>query len=514
MQELFFSLKGNDVTWLAVDGAICYEIYDDNDYRENVIIDAQEGCESYTYRTEVVGKHFVTVKAFGVAGLIAEGGIQANENYLYFCYQCISEGKYHFRKENLPLGLDETKVAKCGPMYEVYYNREKGWVTDKAQATDYTSEEELDELLLNLKAMGINVLYPESVRFEDDREVFENSKLKQVMDKAWKYGLKLIVDDLLLVELSTDENLTEEEIFKIVQAHYDVSGGAREYLFHKAFYGVMIRDEPVMSRLPVECAEYRAISRIFEKNGINGFIHTDLLPFEVPIFEKEENYKKYLETWIKETRSDFFSYDLYSSYVYKGRSAYCYSTTLRLVGEFLKKDTRLKAHQTLTAFGYNLPLTEADVCLSVGSALALNLVGTSYFCTFPCHDAIEFYDTIFDLNGNKTPTYAYVKKAIENYAEVKPLLEGYILEDIKDCLGEDNLNGNAIYTVLRKNDRRVRAFINNNDTRIGQAQNYKISGGSVYILADASTDYRVKRFWTMEEMLLSVEPGGFVMEFL
>ncbi|MCI6734862.1 MAG: hypothetical protein MR437_07305, partial [Clostridiales bacterium] len=148
-------------------------------------------------------------------------------------------------------------------------------------------------------------------------EEFEKSELKKNLDLCEKVGLKCIVYDKVLHDLSTGDECVgdgkrfrdETELKKFIQARLDI------YRFHPAFYGIEVMDEPSFYNFGALSDVYKAVKSIDEKIYINAV----LLPFFEGLEKRyteqsllgELAYADYVEEWFKRTLAKSFDFDVY-----------------------------------------------------------------------------------------------------------------------------------------------------------------------------------------------------------
>ena len=151
-------------------------------------------------------------------------------------------------------------------------------------------------------------------------ETWEESHLKSIMDKANEVGLRAIMFDSRLHDLSASVEpivgtgcrfSTQEELEEYV------ASCMKDYTGHPAFYGLLIRDEPTYEMLPAIGSLYRAI----KKNYPDCFIQCNLFPLDPSnaaayaeggtVSTANASYRAYLEEFIDRTGADYVMFDSY-----------------------------------------------------------------------------------------------------------------------------------------------------------------------------------------------------------
>ena len=184
---------------------------------------------------------------------------------------------------------------------------------------DYRTKERFQEY----KDCGFNVLYIQENNYNG--EPFETSDTKKCLDLAEEVGLKCIIIDERIRELSRSKvSLIGGADFATL---YDLANQMRifmaPYIDHPAFYGLATVDEPEYLQLQATCEVYKALKMVDE----DIYVKTTLSPFKQSnsvlyytgkddiisslIPTSFNHYKTYIEKYLQESGTGLLSYDDY-----------------------------------------------------------------------------------------------------------------------------------------------------------------------------------------------------------
>ena len=497
---------GYTVTWNAVANADYYLVTDDNDYRNGVYVLASE---ELSYKTEVVGKHNVTVTAYSYyedyARSDASPGFATIEVKPVFSYKAMANGLYKFTESEMKeLGIGDNlntrndgtsyRYDKEAKRYFAYYNKYTGWSINEGYATDWSSPQEFPAHAQRLKDMGNNViLLAENTSASlPEGAVWETSRAKYVMDTAWTLGMKVIVCDDVLYKKS-------KEVGSVDEAKSVIAGRKQlfdNYVTHPAFFGFSLEDEPekgdeiksvayTIKALKEECAKHN----LSKANGNEPFFLACLYQKNVG-FSTIWNYDDYLESWIDETELDYLYVDLYTGHA-MGDSTNRYTTTFEAV---YKKglgviEGDVKFHQAITAHTQNKgtegKLTEQDLYMSLMYAAAHNVAGYSWFCYFPIVEEMAGSMVGFDGNGygngigneaeNGKSYYNAAKTAGYQFELIQGLFNGYSLKT------RDH-SSKLLTTTLSNGANTITMYVNADVQNMSATKTVTASGSVCYLV--------------------------------
>ena len=149
---------------------------------------------------------------------------------------------------------------------------------------------------------------------------YEESHVKDLMDMAHQVGLKAIIFDSRIHNLSAKTTpIVGEGCAYATQKDLQnyVAECMKDYTKHPAFYGLLIRDEPTYEMLSAVGAVYRAI----KANHPDCFIQCNLFPLDsgnaaaykkgATVATLNSSYKWYLEEFVNQTGADYVMMDSY-----------------------------------------------------------------------------------------------------------------------------------------------------------------------------------------------------------
>ena len=508
---------GYTVTWGAVDNADYYFVTDDNDYRNGVYVLAGNAL---TYKTEVVGKHNVTVTAYSFYEEYATSKVSnsfaAIEVKPVFSYKAMYDGLYKFSADNMvAMGIVANKnelntnnngtsyyYDKEEKLYFAYYNTDTGWSKNQANATDWTSPAEFPAHAARLKAMGNNVIMMSegSTASLGADDVWETSRTKYIMDTAWTLGMKVIVCDDVLYKQSKKVESNSDAI-SVINGRLDL---LKKYIKHPAFFGFSLEDEPEPNSLftgsemesvgiMVQALKETCANLGYSKaNSNEPFFLACLYQYSSGFedFGAIVGYEDYLEDWFDGTSLDYVYVDLYTGHAMGDKTNRYEMTYDVLYGSgtngILGEDKEF--FQVITAHTQNKDktgvLTEADLYMSMLYAAAHNVAGYSWFCYFPIIGETAGSMVGFDGNGYGNGSgnsasgsyYNAAKTAGYQYELVQGVLNGYKLKS-------RSYSNNLLTTTLTKSGAgNITMYVNADTMSVSSSVGVSASGSVCYLV--------------------------------
>ena len=285
---------------------------------------------------------------------------------------------------------------------------------------DNRTQERFDEY----KACGFDVL----LILGNDKysgEDFNSSQLKKNLDMAYKSGLKTVVYDSRLHDLSARDKAIVGDVYASME---ELTAFVKEcmtpYMSHPAFYGVTLYDEPRFMHLPAVGEITRAVKAVDE----NIFVHTCLLPYFASVDyglldfrtscdgagdeETTTAYKRYIGEHLDRTGANYVAYDNYPIFYSRGETTICFTyfhnlqmTTNVAKAHGAKIDLTI---QTYADFKSEMRwCDEDDIRFQAMAALAFACCNISYFTywMFPWRTNSGICQAIMDDKGNKLCYY-------------------------------------------------------------------------------------------------------------
>lgn len=244
---------------------------------------------------------------------------------------------------------DYSNCAKEIDLYAFYGPSDGKYMngTPMGDGTDFRIKERYQEY----KDCGFNVLLLENeapYRGED----WTKSKVKEIMDIAYKIGLRVIVYDerIFHLAISTPFGLYGKEYKGVFLANQEdvnalVAGYMKDYMQHPAYYGVYLMDEPNLALIPNVFQIYKAI-RVCKPTS---FIHMCLMGGEATSNIVQQLMDEYD---VKDVCYDDYMWHYLETYENK-RLNRMYLYTLERLSKFCAKTDRKFASCTLQCFGGN-----------------------------------------------------------------------------------------------------------------------------------------------------------------
>ena len=506
---------GYTVTWNAVANADYYIVYDDNDYRDRVVVMANDE-ESLVYEAEVIGNHNVYVIAHSYYEEYNTSKpsttIATPEVKPVFSYKAMQDGLYKFDSTQMStMGISSLKdlcyFDNSAKEYFVYYNKNTGWSPYETARTDWSSPEEFPAHAQRLKDMGNNVIMVnrDSVGEYKADDTWASSRLKYIMDTAWSMGMKVLVCDEVFYTLSISESGAEGAATskKQVSDAIGVRQGFADYVTHPAFYGFSLDDEPHSSYLSGALTyTIQALREESVKLGVEPFFLSCL--YQADGGGVSGTLKSYYETWFNIDGSgidyiDYLYVDIYTKHA-MGQPTDRYNKSFSTIYEDFVEPYNYKFYQAITAHTQNTDyvfavdegvLLEQDLYMSLLYAAAHNVAGYAWFCYFPISGETSGSMVGFDGNGygngigngalkNDDDTgYSYynaAKTAGYQFELIQGLLDGYEWKS-------RSVSGNKLTTTLSNGTNTATFYVNADVTQMKNKVTFdEITGNEFYLV--------------------------------
>lgn len=341
------------------------------------------------------------------------------------------------------------------------YNAETGEVTTVTGSEDYRNVYRIEEY----KDAGMTMLLPQSAcsiaRSEGDAFDFANSEAKKVLDMSAEAGInKVILSDLRLYALCEDATESIIGDGKAFATEADLDAKIKTYMSpyvnHPAFYGVMLLDEPVYTKLAAQGDVYRAIKRCYPNVYIQCNLHPSVgegIGSKYPPIDDHQDlveeykakgyddyyaqrfaaYELYLTMFLDYTGADYIMYDhypikesgLYASYIGSMQTAANVAAKRGVKFYFASQTMTMQESAEST---YDYKLTEEDLRWLNNMQLGLGVKQFAYFTYFTKQAASaeqRFNDggSFITNNGEKTDIYYYMREIMaENQAFANTIL--------------------------------------------------------------------------------------------
>ncbi len=295
----------------------------------------------------------------------------------------------------------------------------------------------------------------------DYTEDWETCDAKRVLDLAEQVGLKVVLIDSWLYDLSDRYgSLIENEAgdpatdadtgtaTKTYATMDDLVALVKEelapYVNHPAFYGVMLRDEPNYKHATAYGQTYRAIKLA----APNVHVQYNLLPMTknlgpnygegIPALgsgyyltetERETYYRNYLELFIDSMQAEYLQYDQYP--LNSGNIYETYISGLQVASELCKeKGIDLRVVTQTMKMNDSRSLDEKDLYWLNNMLAGFGVKGITYFTYWTKDDSAyeTFYDGYSFVNRDgttKTEVYYSMQKIMAELQKLAPTLLPY-----------------------------------------------------------------------------------------
>lgn len=431
------------VVWERTEGIKFYILHDDNSHLSEVRF---EEDDELRYEPYTVGKHHVTVKGYFADGKYISSSIQTRDVPLAFVCHSSMTSKYHFDAIRLPMTtLTPEGMEKRDDQYVAYYNAEKGWTKNAAEATDFHQEPYLSQFLEDYKNAGFNVLFPVNHTVIYPWEHWEEHELKRMMDTAWyKYGIKTAVWDDLIFSMPRNEEPPYEEVRqKIRDSYFREDSYMYEYVHHPGFFGFLLADEPLakgckgyngLDMVTTTAFTQKACQELMDEEGIKCEFIGSLLNYPYMFRGVEATRKAYWEYYLNLSGSDHlylvaFSPTICDNPKFSALFLDQFETTFEMARR-IADERSIPLWFCCTAFSQSnetgqTPLNDRCVYQNAYYALMYGVETIAYFnaCHFSCGGFID--RAMFGFDGKPSEIYGWVKTANDNIKKLRRALEGY-----------------------------------------------------------------------------------------
>ena len=290
------------------------------------------------------------------------------------------------------------------------------------------------------KDSGLNVLYVGNAYNYNGRTTsFESSELKRVMDLAYNQGLKCVIFEQNLYNLSLQNSSIigrivnnfkfsdQETLVKYVQSCLE------EVIKHPAFYGVSLDDEPSYKQFDAMGEIYRAIQEVYPGTyvQVNLWAYAESWAFDAENIycsnyadfdSPEKIYVEYLRLFNEKVGNGMIMYDDYPLCQKNGDNFVLnnHLLTLKLVSEFATENN-LRFVKVFQSSGYSDKTstirrapTYIDMLWQTNLGMAMGVKTFAYWSYYPIiNTSGEYYDSnssFVDELGNPNDLYYYMQK--------------------------------------------------------------------------------------------------------
>lgn len=244
-------------------------------------------------------------------------------------------------------------------------------------------------------------------------ENFETSDLKMNLDLCEQVGLKTIVFDVRLHDLSanTESLIGEGKEFATMEAlTAHVRACMEPYMGHAAFYGVGLVDEPSHNQFDALGEVTKAVKTVSE----DIFVHTVMLPYLAGVTIDRytgasfgdvsiKSYKTYINDYLEKSGADYFGYDNYPFKEEGLLDSYFRNLQVAVTEAATHNADVVLTGQSCEMLGQYRSQTETDFRYQGNVALAFGVKNLLYYTywMFPNRVKENYVTAIMDDDGTK-----------------------------------------------------------------------------------------------------------------
>ena len=231
--------------------------------------------------------------------------------------------------ENYLLSLEITLSGSATVLSGATYENNYAFSSAGYSSVEYFTSKNMTHLspekLMEYKNSGLTVVHPGYDASVSATATELTVQTKTLLANAAEVGLKVILEDYFLVNLSES---TTGSLIGTTYADTEALDAAvwerlQIYCDYEAFYGVVLADEPYYEVFTAYGEVYQSIKRVCETNNVECYIHCNMLSgfagYEALGASSDfasnstrfNAYKAYLQKFLNVTGADYIMYDLY-----------------------------------------------------------------------------------------------------------------------------------------------------------------------------------------------------------
>ena len=231
--------------------------------------------------------------------------------------------------ENYLLSLEITLSGSATVLSGATYENNYAFSSAGYSSVEYFTSKNMTHLspekLMEYKNSGLTVVHPCYDASVSATATELTVQTKTLLANAAEVGLKVILEDYFLVNLSES---TTGSLIGTTYADTEALDAAvwerlQIYCDYEAFYGVVLADEPYYEVFTAYGEVYQSIKRVCETNNVECYIHCNMLSgfagYEALGASSDfasnstrfNAYKAYLQKFLNVTGADYIMYDLY-----------------------------------------------------------------------------------------------------------------------------------------------------------------------------------------------------------
>lgn len=318
------------------------------------------------------------------------------------------------------------------------------WTQDgeiKYSGEDFRTVERYKEY----KEAGMTILLPQSSALFTGHSAWETSETKMVFDRAYEAGIdKIILTDGRLVSLCNNPGgiIGEGKPYADEAAlDAELAAWIAPYKDHPAFYGVLLKDEPIHTYFPTIGQIYRSLKRImpeiFVQCNLFPIREKDAMDLMMPTGDNiSEQYRNYLLGFLEATGADYIMYDHYPFSANSGISP-LYLQGLQVAAEVCRDKNVAFYNVTQTMAMSNAgtevyrKITEDDAYYLTNLLLGFGVKQIAYFTYWTKQANSSSGETFVDgasfmtRIGEKTDIYYFMQKIHQQIQKFAPVIMNF-----------------------------------------------------------------------------------------
>ena len=524
---------GYGIEFNSVPHADYYIVHDTNNNPNEITISDEEKVNGVlSYYPKVAGLHNLYVTAHSnhestassISNIINNLEISPKFFYDNFANEYYVKKDYFESKTGLSGMITGHELYKNknkfslnddGSYYHAYFSEAGEFTQNASDRIEYTTYQEgrnLYRIIEEAKELGTNVLYvPHTDGLQKAGTTLnQNAELKAIMDAAYLNNLKVVVLAEDIYGPSASGN--DESIIRTSVNNYLNNNGLAT-ITHPAFYGFALMDEPRFDdngKNTIQSVSYTAKACLDYFNTYYNSKHlTVRRPFflcaflqytnsATGLFNNQDTYKSYVETWLTITGLNYYSSDIYTytTQKYGDDCPEIIDDNYRIFLDLKNKYKGLKLHLTVSSNNDIDNRASCNVYDIFGSTLysaAFNNYGISRYTYFPAIWTYHWKNGVVNRDGTKTDKYNWISSAQRQFEFIQNKLQGYEVTSFSSSTsgsyGASKANTRTMDIELEKGNLKCNVAINYNSQSNYNSQYKKFvpSGETYYLFGEGKT---------------------------
>ena len=299
------------------------------------------------------------------------------------------------------------------------------------------------------KDAGMNILFSQTSGVYGSNEIWKDSQLKMVMDRAQEAGIKqiIILDEVIRQLSASQESIIGEGKKFSCEEELDafITERMKDYRNHPCFRGIQLVDEPKYTMFKAIGQVYRSVKRVCPTAFIQCNLASMFFSFSdgrYPPYGDDYDfngrYKAYLEMFVDETGADYIMTDRYPFHAGDSTGMYPYYIRNLQICNEVCRERNIKLYFIAQSFGmrengvpaHRMP-NEAEMALQIHMLLAFGIKELAYFVYWSRsnfninHEYSPNGEAMVTMDGKPTPTYYHVRKLNGMVQKLAPVIMNF-----------------------------------------------------------------------------------------